>query len=217
MSPVSDYQRMLDSIVSYDEAVSFGADCIEQHALSNWALGDLAARVARLRPDDPLVEEKAATLRKFAAAIGEKYARVRMLAAISHAVPPEDRSPALSHSHYRVLVQAGFERSVLLSWAARAEDLGWNSAALAREVTKVRAGTKRGTQEREHKDALEFLTRGSNLARGVTLRGAKAVVGIEPEEVNRAISNMRYAFQIFADAQADAARSRTSRKRRSNG
>ena len=209
-----DFLYSLDSLTSFDEACSLGADCIEKHALSNWQLGDLACRVADIRPDDPLVEEKAATLRKFAAAINVQYARVKQLADIARAVPLDYRSPALSHSHYRVLVQSRLPFAQMLAWAAKAEDGRWNAAGLAKELAKTR-DTRRDSPDRERADALLFLQRGLGLARDVTAAGALAVAVESPEEINRALSAMAMATRIFKDAQDEAARKR--RKRSTNG
>lgn len=198
-----DFQHALDSLMSFDDAVSLGADCIEHHALSSWALGDLAARVAELRPGDPLVAEKAETLRKFAAAIKQRYSRVKELAAISHAVPPEIRSPALSHSHYRVIVKAGCTHDQLIAWAARAEDAGWNAEGLAREIKKSKT-TARNTLDRHAKDALDFLARGSSLAHDVTDSGALRVALAHPEEIDRALVLIRAAITRFERAKERA-------------
>jgi len=133
---MQDWYGVINGISTWDEAVSVGADIVQNNSDASWYLGDLVNRVSSIRAKDPLVNPKIKTLKAFSQEILQSYSVVKDAARVSRSVPEEKREEfaTLCYGHWREIVRRGHREKVLLEWAIRAADNGWSVTRLRYEL-----------------------------------------------------------------------------------
>lgn len=140
-----EWRDQCEQITAWEDAVSLATTLVEKESLTQWHLGDLANRVARLNGRDPLIKEKVDTLKKFAKEVRIPFSTVRQAAKVSEAVEPGLRATSLSFTHYRVIVRKGMLGDDITRWLQAAEDGNWTTPELERRLNEE-AGKQRAVQ-----------------------------------------------------------------------
>ncbi len=127
-------EKILNENAGWEEYTSIAIQFSQEGTASQWNLGDVLVRVADLKVEDPLLKDKADTLKKFCREIGVTYSSAKEMAKIAQGVEPGLRDERLSYSHFRVIIRHNQAGSDLVNWIEQAIDDNLTVAELDKKI-----------------------------------------------------------------------------------
>lgn len=127
---------------AYEDLTQMALNLVEAEHATHWTLADLAREA---------VEEVGVSPRQVASDWGLSASTVRTLVRVARTFPPNQRSPVLSFSHYRIAASTANPAE----WVARAEDQQWSTRDLQDAIRAAHAADPAEERRRQADQAIQ--------------------------------------------------------------
>ncbi|NMP23817.1 hypothetical protein [Sulfobacillus harzensis] len=131
---------------TYADLTQLALNLVEAEHATQWTLADLAREAA---------EEIGVSPRQVASDWGLSASTVRTLVRVVRTFSPEQRSPVLSFSHYRIAASTANPAE----WVARAEDEQWSTRDLRDAIRAAHAADPAEERRRQADQAIQRVRR----------------------------------------------------------